>query len=586
MNKTLRDVLLLILLVFALRVPFLNQAVGGDEPYYLAAAEHAQIDPWHPNHTTYIYEGREVTFRGYPHPPGNAWFQAAMLALCGDIREVPFHTGYILFSLIAVLAVYALGRKFSTQPLLAALLFLAVPVFVINGNTMESDLPYVSLLLAGFAFYVWERRIAAACLLALAAMVSYQSFLALPILLLYDRKGLRSWLPAATPILTLIAWQVFEKITSGQFPAEVTAGYLSSEGLNRLPRKIENALGLFVHSWFMIFPLLVPAALYGAWKRREWFLGGWIVLYLGAAMVLFYSGAARYVFPIAAPLALLASRMPKSFVWPGFALQLILSVSLATVNYQQWNAYRDFARALDLQPGHTWANGEWGLRFYLEEKGALPLHRNQLIAAGDMVVTNDLGYPVSFRHGGSRLVSAAAADVDSTVPLRLIGIGSHAGYATAAQGFLPFAIAFGPIDHLHAERLVEKKPVRSWLDMSAADFEDHAISGTYSLEGNSFRWVAGTSSFLLKAPAAPARVAAEFSIHEMAKARKITLLVDNRPVATLDCPGPGTYNIQSAAPVQATGAVQITLQADKSFSVPGDSRTLALILTGIGFRAN
>lgn len=586
MSKTFRDVILLALLVIALRLPFLNQAVGGDEPYYLAAAEHAQIDPWHPNHTMFVFEGNDVTFRGYPHPPGNAWFQAAMLALCGDIKEAPFHAGYILFSLFAVMSVYSLGRKFSSNPLLAALLFLAVPVFVINGNTMESDLPYVSMLLAGFAFYVWNRRITSAVFLGLAAMVSYQAFLALPILLLHDRKGLRSWLPAATPILTLIGWQLFEKISSGQFPAEVTAGYLSSAGYNRLELKLQNAAGVFIHSWFLIFPLLVPAALYGAWRRKDLFLGGWIVLYLGAAMILFYAGAARYVFPLAAPLALLASRLPARFAWPGFALQLALSISLATVNFEQWNAYRDFARRLEVRPGHTWANAEWGLRFYLEEKGALPLHRNQLIPAGDMVVTSDLGYPVQFGHGGSRLVSAGSYDIETTVPLRLIGIGSHAGYATASQGLLPFAIAAGPVDHIHAERLVEKKPVRSWLAMNAADFNDHAVSGTYALEQNSYRWVAGTSSFLLQAPATPAKLGADFAIHELAKARHITLLLDNQPVATLDCPGPGAYTIQTSGPVAASGAVQVTLRADKVFSVPGDNRELALILTGIGFRAN
>ena len=32
-------------LVFLLRLPFLNQAIQGDDPYYIYGAEHAQIDP-------------------------------------------------------------------------------------------------------------------------------------------------------------------------------------------------------------------------------------------------------------------------------------------------------------------------------------------------------------------------------------------------------------------------------------------------------------------------------------------------------------------------------------------------------------
>ena len=50
--------------VVLLRLPFLNQAIQGDDVYYLAAAQHAQIDPLHPNHVRYVFLGDGWTCAG------------------------------------------------------------------------------------------------------------------------------------------------------------------------------------------------------------------------------------------------------------------------------------------------------------------------------------------------------------------------------------------------------------------------------------------------------------------------------------------------------------------------------------------
>src|SRR5580700_6125783 len=137
--------LIVVLLVFVLRLPFLHQAIQGDDPYYLYGAEHAQIDPLHPHSTRYLFQGDLVDMRGLPHPPLNAWILAALLAALGTVREAPFHFLYILWSLIAALAMWSLARRFCDQPLIATLLFLAVPAFVVNGNSLEADLPFLAM---------------------------------------------------------------------------------------------------------------------------------------------------------------------------------------------------------------------------------------------------------------------------------------------------------------------------------------------------------------------------------------------------------------------------------------------------------
>ncbi len=123
------------------------------------------------------------------------------------------------------------------------------------------------------------------------------------------------------------------------------------------------------------------------------FIGAWVTLFFAGALVVFFAGSARYLLPIAAPVAILAARACSARTLAlGFALQMPISLGLAVVNYQHWNAYREFASSLSsgIAQRRTWINGDWGLRFYLESEGALPMPKNQAFQPGDMVVTSEL----------------------------------------------------------------------------------------------------------------------------------------------------------------------------------------------------
>src|SRR6516162_5717406 len=171
--------------VFLLRLSFLNQAIQGDDDTYISEGEHALIDPLHPAHTTYVFRGVDVDLRGHPHPPLDAWVLAGLLAVFGDVKEVPFHAAYILFSLIAAAAMWSLARRFSPQPLWATLLFLAVPAFVVNGNSFESDLPFLAFWMAAVALFSAGRLWLAVATMALASMAAYQAVFVTPVLAVY-----------------------------------------------------------------------------------------------------------------------------------------------------------------------------------------------------------------------------------------------------------------------------------------------------------------------------------------------------------------------------------------------------------------
>jgi hypothetical protein len=580
---------LILAVVVLIRLPFLTQAIQGDDDTYISEGEHALVEPLHPAHTLYIFQGVPVDLRGHSHPPLDSWALAALLALFGDVRESIFHIAYLGFSLIAAAATWSLAQRFSPQPVWAALLFIAVPAFVVNGNSFESDLPFLAFWMAAVALFCGGRLGLAAIAMALASMAAYQAIFLTPILAvhvwLYHRRDRLRWAVIITPLLVVAGWQIFERLSTGALPAAVLTGYFSSYGFQALALKLRNAAALSIHFCWILFPLLLPVTLYRAWRKRREpetsFLLAWIAIFFAGALLVFFAGSARYLLPIAAPLALLASRLPVKWLAPAFALQLTLGLALATVNYQHWGAYRQFARTLAVpSSGHrVWVDGELGLRFYLEADHALPLRKTQSLRAGDIVVTSDLTRSVAPTAPFSTI---ARLDIRPAIPLRLIGIESRSGYSDASRGLWPFGLSAGLIDRVRADLVMDRHPSREYLSMDAPEAPDQIVSGLYSLEGR-YRWTAGKATVVLKSPETPAKLSVQFTIPAPAKARKVILSLDGHEVAAGSYPSPGAYTLESS-PVRAQGSTaDVEIQVDRTFTAPPDTRQLGIVLTGLGF---
>jgi hypothetical protein len=609
-----RQILLILGIVLLIRLPFLTQPIQGDDPYYLFGAQHALIDPAHPSHARYIFQGEEVDMRGHPHPPLNAWILAGLLAIFGDVYEIPFHAAYMLFSIIAAISIWFLAKRFSDWPLGATLLFLSVPAFVVNGNSLEADLPFLAFWMAGIALFVAERWGFAAIALVLAAMTAYQAILATPILMVYcwlhARRSKAAWAVSLTPVMAVAVYQAYERATSGALPATVLAGYFSTYGLQQIANKLKNAAALTVHTGWIVFPALsafafrsrwIVGVVFAAWgffidpnplfwvsfavgamaiawcvTRKPDFLTAWVAIFFAGALVIFFAGSARYLLPMAAPIAILVSNQ-RRWVVPAFAANLAIGLCLAFANYQHWDGYRQIASQIrkEIAEKRVWINAEWGLRFYLESEGALPLSRTQAVQDGDWVVSSALAFPLSIT---APTASVLERDITATLPFRLIGLNSKSGYSTASAGFRPFDIATGPIDHVRVDAVLERRPVLSYLPMTAPEAQSQIVSGVYQLEGQ-WRWTSGRAMLLLKPPPAPAPVQLKIFIPDPAPARKITVTVDNNVIHEQTFPGPGAYTVETK-PISGSA---ITLSFDKTFSVPGDHRALGVILSEAGF---
>jgi hypothetical protein len=581
-----RAPLLLLGLVLLLRLPFLNQAVQGDDNIYLTEAAHAQIEPLHPSNTTYTFMGEQVDLRGHSHPPLNAWVLAGLIAIFGEVREPPFHAAYLAFSLLAMWGMWRLAKRFSPQPLWAALLFAAVPAFVINGNSLETDLPFLAFWVAAVALFVEGRLAWASAAMALAAMTAYQAVVLTPILALYCWLYLRNrraaWLATLTPVLTVLLWQGFVRFSTGALPAAVLGGYFAKYGFQALGKKAASALMLGIHGWFLVFPALVPAAAAQAWRKRRdpdtLFLLGWIGIFFTGAVAIFFAGSARYLLPVAAPVALLASRLPRRWVAGGFAAQMALSVGLAVVNYQHWDACRAFAASLrpKTENQRVWVNAELGLRHYLGDAGALGLRKDQRLRPGDVVVSSQLEGSVAVNEPAGLL---ASMEIRPALPLRLIGLETRSGYSDVTRGFLPFGVEGGVIDRLRAVRIADRNPALEFVVPKDPGAASHVIVGIYP-DG----WMAGRGEVALKNPLEPRLLRATFYLPEQAPARSVKLFLDGREVASRTVPGAGTHTIEAPVPLRGSGAVAVVaLEVDRTYFVPPDRRELGVVLTGIGF---
>jgi len=594
MKAILRDLVLLTVFVAAARAPFFHHPLQGDDIYYLKGAAQARIDPLHPHHAQYVFHGRLVSMLGHPHPPLNAFF----LGLLPDSLPVQ-RVWFGALMLAAVLACYALARRYTRHPLAAALLFASTPVLWVSANTFDSDVLFLACLLTGIALFVYRRYRLAAVALFLAGLAAYQAVVFIPILWLLGRGRLAALAPAAS----VAAYQVFERLTAGQWPLLMTAQYFNDYGLQRWSNKLASAAALTAHlgwltgpvaEWHLSWPLLagLPAAwldphpLFWAsfalgvlvlWRVEGW-LGWWVRIFFAASLVLFFAGAARYLLPVAAPLAILAAgRLGRRRLAAAVAAQAALAFALAFAAMKHWQGYKDIAEKAPLGE-KTYVAGEWSLRYYLERRGAVPVLSGQRIGPGSVIVRSELGFPVHYSIGGGRAEQAAVYEIRPALPLQLMGLEAKSAWMTCAFGLRPFDWSRAPLDRVTVTRVVAVPVERTELPMNADDADAYLLSGVYGLEGGRYRWMAQRAEVALKAR--PGVLVLAVFLPDASPARRLAVSVNGRRLGEFAL-RPGMQTLR-AGPVPASGGpLAIVLEADRSFRPPGDARELSVILESI-----
>ena len=149
---------LLVLIVGVCAAPFLGQPFHIDDNFYMDMARNALVNPWHPNDTPYVFEGRLLQDMGsHSHPPLQTYF-LAILQKCfgeGPGKERVYHSFALIYPILAVISFYFLAARFFARPLWPALALACSPLFLIMQHNLMADVPTLALWLAAVSTFVY-----------------------------------------------------------------------------------------------------------------------------------------------------------------------------------------------------------------------------------------------------------------------------------------------------------------------------------------------------------------------------------------------------------------------------------------------
>ncbi|MFQ5737358.1 MAG: ArnT family glycosyltransferase [Thermodesulfobacteriota bacterium] len=226
-GNTLLDAVILAVVTVAVLLPFSGKAFNIDDTLFLWTAEQIHRSPF----DVYGFSGNwDGVLRAAPgiikNPPLASYYLAASAWAVG-FGERALHLAFLLPALAVSFGTYALGRRFTSMPLAAALAAVLSPAFMVSANTVMCDV----LMLA---FYVWAvvlwvrgldrgepvTLLIAGLLVAMSALTKYFGMSLIPLLAAYsliDRKPVRLWLPGLlVPVAALLGYQWFTSVAYGR----------------------------------------------------------------------------------------------------------------------------------------------------------------------------------------------------------------------------------------------------------------------------------------------------------------------------------------------------------------------------------
>ena len=213
------DVPTLAILTIACLAPFAGKAFHIDDPLFIWSARHLVRHPADPYGLSVNWGGTaESMHRIMWNPPASSYYMALVGSLFGW-GEVPLHLAYLIVAVLAVLGTYSLARRFSDRPLIAGLVALFTPAFLVCSSTVMCDTLMLAFLV--WAAALWVRGIddrngwillGAALAMSMSLLTKYNALLMFPSLVSY------AWMRRHGPGL----WSLYFLI-----PLAALAGYLS-----------------------------------------------------------------------------------------------------------------------------------------------------------------------------------------------------------------------------------------------------------------------------------------------------------------------------------------------------------------------
>lgn len=273
-------------LTFVCLAVFIGKAIHIDDTLFLRAAEQIQKHPFDFYGFSMNWFGStKPMIENFDNPPLACYYIALVTGICGW-SEPALHLAFMLPALAAAWGIFSLARSFCTHPLLAALVAVLTPVFIISGTTLMCDM----MLLA---FWVWAivlfekglvkthlpSFVASGVLIGLAFWTKFLGLALVPLLAAYGvcvHRRVGWWVVTALLPLTFVMayeWITFRLYGKGLLLA--AAGYASS-----VPQSVRgNFLEQQVRGLEFIGGCFLPILFYAPWlwPRRSLLKSSWLL---------------------------------------------------------------------------------------------------------------------------------------------------------------------------------------------------------------------------------------------------------------------------------------------------------------------
>ncbi len=184
--------------------PFMDKAVHIDDPLFVWAADQIQKDPLHFYSFTVNWFGSVMPMTlATCNPPLTSQGLALVRHVFGP-GEIPMHGALLLVAFAAAAGMYRLAGNWCAWPLLATVLTITTPVFLVSSTNIMCDIPMLAVWI--WAVVCWEHALKtggrlwyllAVSLAGLAVLTKYSAMTLLPLLPLIGllrQKKLGTWL--------------------------------------------------------------------------------------------------------------------------------------------------------------------------------------------------------------------------------------------------------------------------------------------------------------------------------------------------------------------------------------------------------
>ena len=200
---------------------FGNKAIHIDDPLYVWTAEHIRQKPLDFYGFEVNWSGKNLPmYQSNYNPPLCAYYLALVMQLFGS-REFTLHAAFCLPTLMLAAGIYFFAKPFCQRPIVAVLLAVLTPIFLVSATTLMCDVPMLMFWI--WSMVCWDRGLKgngwllliAGLLAGLAILTKYNAILLLPLLALMAVQHRKRWpfslAGLAVPVIILL---VYERYTS------------------------------------------------------------------------------------------------------------------------------------------------------------------------------------------------------------------------------------------------------------------------------------------------------------------------------------------------------------------------------------